>query len=254
MVFGSHQAWRDIDRGVPECQSAVFAVFLGDLGPEGRRFGRRRPQSGRRLAASRRSRILAQAGKGGAQAHSCICGLAAWGCVSVREHVLVIGHLVHIATRFVGAWSRAVRWERSARRGWGNARAAVRHGETAVSQNHLVSRCGRQVERGGLDLRGAPTPRPHGRAGQVDSLWQGRRACLPLRVSGRRAVSRREQIRLLSLSSLADAYRLLTHDQPPVLSRLIQARRPAAPHSLLPSPPGRARPAARVRRAGCGAL
>ena len=32
MVFGSHQAWRDIDRGVPGCQPAMFAVFLGGLG------------------------------------------------------------------------------------------------------------------------------------------------------------------------------------------------------------------------------
>jgi hypothetical protein len=39
------------------------------------RFGRRGTQSGRRLAVSRRSRTLAQAGNGGAQAHS---GIPAW--------------------------------------------------------------------------------------------------------------------------------------------------------------------------------
>jgi hypothetical protein len=89
---------------------------LGGLGPGGRRFGRKgyavRAQIGREQARSdsgpSRKRRWA-----GPLRHS---GLAAWGCVSVREHVFVVGPRVHVVTRFVGAGSRSALWRSSGRR------------------------------------------------------------------------------------------------------------------------------------------
>ncbi len=101
-----------------------FCRFLGWSWPWAMEF-RQEGYAGREeLAASRRSRILAQADNGGGHAPSAIPAWQRGGGVSVRERVLVIGHRVHVVTRFVGVGPRSARWRFSGRRDLPRAQVA----------------------------------------------------------------------------------------------------------------------------------
>jgi hypothetical protein len=126
LVFGSHQAGRDIHRGVLGCQPVILVILVVPWAvlPMGLAFwqeGYAVPaQIGRKQARSdpgpsRKRRWP------GALRHS---GLAAWGCVSAREHVFVVGPRVHVVTRFVNVGPRSVRWRSSGRRVLSRAQVA----------------------------------------------------------------------------------------------------------------------------------
>ena len=109
--------------------------FLGRFWPWGTAFWQEgyavRAQIGREQARSdpgpRRKRRCADALR-----HS---GLAAWGCVSVLEHVLVVRGRVHVVTRFVGVGSRSARWRSSGRRVMPRAQVA----ENLLHQARLIN-------------------------------------------------------------------------------------------------------------------